>query len=137
MPLLEAGLVTNDFVSKAFKVPIVRNPFDRAIVLFEYTSFDISCQYIEARDMEPIGLKNSDGLSQLNPQVKWLVDSSNNSFVDHIYHFETLADSWQDIWRRTRMTGAVPILPKLNNLSDWHTRNTGPRDNSASVSRRF
>jgi len=122
--LIDAGLISHDFLSKAYKFTIVRNPFDRAVSLFEYlkqmqyipetTRFDLFCGYLEAEAWEKVGLINHDGLSQLNPQVKWLTDKTGKMFVDDIYRFETLAESWPEIWRKAGIETPAPDLPQLN-----------------------
>ena len=126
LKLVELGLVSKDFVAKAFKFTIVRNPFDRAVSLFEYlksdgqrflpktTNFEIFCSFLELGAFEEVGLINHDGLSQLNPQATWLVDKSNKLIADQVYRFENLSEQWPEIWRKVGLKEPAPNLPALN-----------------------
>lgn len=101
--LLDAELIDPRFYQEGWKFAFVRDPFDRAVSLFEYlrqhgwlpklTTFSIYCKYIDSGAYEPVGLINHDGLSQLNPQVAWLKDSSGELMTDYIGRFETLQES--------------------------------------------
>ncbi|CAN0380302.1 unnamed protein product, partial [Ectocarpus sp. 4 AP-2014] len=98
----ESGLLDAAYYSASWKFAFVRDPFDRAVSLFEYlhklerlppsTSFSTFCCYINRSEYEPVGLINHDGLSQLNPQVAWLKDDSGNLIADFIGRFEALLD---------------------------------------------
>jgi hypothetical protein len=122
--LVQAGLVSEEFMAKAVKFAIVRNPYDRLISLFEYlkrlrylpktSTFNIFCHYLQVRAFEKVGLSNHDGLSQLNSQVTWLIDSSGTLTIDKIYRYEQLSSSWPELWANIGFQGEAPILPKLN-----------------------
>jgi hypothetical protein len=117
--LVETGLVAGEYFDKAFKFTIVRNPFDRAVSLYEYqikthalpatTSFAIFCRYLVERAYEKVDLYNRVGLSQLNPQVDWLRDRSGKIFTDYMGRFESLDLDLNRI--RSRLG-----LPELNKL---------------------
>jgi hypothetical protein len=122
--LIEAGLVSEEFVANAVKFTIVRNPYDRLISLFEYlrrlgyvpktSTFNIFCHYLQERAMEKVGLTNHDGLSQLNSQVTWLRDPSGKMTIDKIYRYEQLSSSWPELWAGIGFQEDVPALPRLN-----------------------
>ena len=122
--LIRAGLVSEEFVAKAVKFTIVRNPYDRLISLFEYlrrlgflpktSTFGIFCHYLQEHAMEKVGLRNHEGLSQLNPQVTWLRDTSGKLTIDKIYRYEQLSSSWPELWASIGFQGEAPVLPRLN-----------------------
>jgi hypothetical protein len=122
--LVEDGLVTREFFEKAFKFTIVRNPFDRAVSLFEYlkrlgylpktTNFEIFCAFLEQKAFEKVELTNHDGLSQLNSQVTWLLDASGKLMADKVYRFENLSEEWPAIWQRVVGRKNAPNLSALN-----------------------
>jgi chondroitin 4-sulfotransferase 11 len=101
MELVGAGFISSDYFHRAFKFTIVRNPYDRAVSLFEYlkkmgnlpptTTFSIFCQYLKASAFEPVGLYNHKNLNQLNPQVDWLKGEDGNIMCDYIGKFEDLS----------------------------------------------
>jgi hypothetical protein len=80
--LVGRGYVSRAFDESAFKFCITRNPYDRAVSLFHYllqkrripgeTSFLEFCRLLYETSCEPIGLFNTRGLSQCNPQVRWI-----------------------------------------------------------------
>lgn len=122
--LVDAGLVSVDYFRRARKFAVVRDPFDRAISLFEYfkrlrrlpatTTFDIFCEFIEKRAWEKVGMKNHDGLSQLNPQVTWVTYSDGKVFVRDIFRYEEIECQWPKIWALLGLHSPVPPLRRLN-----------------------
>jgi hypothetical protein len=122
--LIQAGLVSEEFVAKAVKFTIVRNPYDRLISLFEYlrrlgylpktSTFNIFCHYLQEHAIERVDLANHDGLSQLNSQVTWLRDPSGRLTIDRIYRYEQLSNSWPELWAGIGFREEAPVLPKLN-----------------------
>jgi hypothetical protein len=119
--LREAGIITDEFHNSALKFAFVRNPFDRTVSLFEYSrligkipatmGFPTFCQMIKDHAFEDIGDYNHLGLSQLNPQVRWLIGAKGELCVDFLGRFESFADDVQIVLRRLNLPitgGAVP-----------------------------
>lgn len=121
--LLEGGFVDPDYFRRALKFAFVRNPFDRAVSLFEFlkrrrnlpqaTSFPIFCEFIRHRAYEPIGLYNRTELSQLNSQCTWLKDAAGNPLCDFIGRYENLEEDFNTI--KQRIGGGVN-LPQLGHF---------------------
>jgi hypothetical protein len=80
--LVKNGYISEKFNKSSFKFCFSRNPYDRAVSLYFYLkktnridqnwSFLSFCRYLRQHGCEKIGLYNRHGLSQCNPQVKWI-----------------------------------------------------------------
>jgi len=118
--LIAGGWLDPDYFRRAFKFAFVRNPFDRAVSLFEFlkrrgnlpqaTNFPIFCEFIRRQAYEPIGLYNRTELSQLNSQCTWLKDADGSYFCDFIGRYENLAEDWNTIRQRIGDKVALPSL---------------------------
>jgi len=122
--LREAGIVTDEFYNSALKFAFVRNPFDRTVSLFEYSrligkippsmGFPTFCQMLKDHAYEDIGDYNHLGLSQLNPQVRWLIGAKGGLCVDFVGRFENFADDIQIVMRRLNLSVASGAIPHAN-----------------------
>jgi hypothetical protein len=122
--LREAGVINDAFYHSALKFAFVRNPFDRAVSLFEYsrligklppmTCFSIFCQMLKDHAYEDIGDYNHLGLSQLNPQVRWLMGRQGELCVDFIGRFESFASDAQIVMRRLNLAMETDSVPHTN-----------------------
>lgn len=95
-PLVADGLVSPQFVENAFKFVVTRDPYARAVSLYQYLhepllskqpeppSFLAFLDLLAAGRYAKIGPYNSRGLSQCNPQTEWLRDLP----PDKIYKIE-------------------------------------------------
>lgn len=124
--LLDSGYVSHDFDRSSFKFCFSRNPYDRAVSLFFFLkrinrinqdwSFLIFCRYLRDNGYQDIGLYNSNGLSQCNPQIKWV---ENNS-IDYYGKVETLEDDLNKILSALDLPPASP--PHANSTSHMNSR---------------
>jgi hypothetical protein len=102
--LVEAGFLDANYAYNAWKFAVVRNPYDRAVSLFEYlkklrtlpleTTFALFCDYLRAGSYSPVGLYNEQSLSLVNRQVSWVFPSNERLHADYVVHFETLKDDF-------------------------------------------
>ena len=127
--LIQAGILSRDYLHRAWKFTFVRNPYDRAVSLYTYfisdlsrrmlptTTFSIFCMYLEQNAYEPIGLYNWKGLSQLNPQVAWLRDSDGTFLCDFVGKFENLDSDFEQVSQTLRLRTIPKRLPRENRTS--------------------
>jgi len=101
--LVKQGYVNDRFDATAYKFCFSRNPYDRAISLYEYfkgdfpegTSFPDFIRKITENGVRPIGLFNSAGLSSCNPQVRWI----ENVKIDFYGTYENLGQDFNIVLR--------------------------------------
>jgi hypothetical protein len=122
--LREAGIISDEFYKSALKFAFVRNPFDRAVSLFEYSrligkipgsmGFPTFCQMLKDHAYEDIGDYNHLGLSQLNPQTRWLIGGKGELCVDFVGRFERYEDDVQVVLRRLNLSIENGGIPHVN-----------------------
>lgn len=122
--LVREKFLSQEFVDRAWKFAFVRNPFDRAVSLFEYlkfkqdfpatTSFSIFCQYLSQRAFVPIGLYNHFQLNQLNPQYVWLQDAEGRMLPDFIGRFERFDQDVRIVCRELQLQSGRTQPERLN-----------------------
>ena len=134
--LLDEGYVSQEYDKRAFKFCFVRNPFDRAVSLYEYlkkmsrlhhnTSFRTFCHLVRDRDFDSIGLFNSRGISQCNQQVDWIRDRKGNQFVDFVGRFENLQADFESICLTLGLSTQVGHLNKSerSQCADYYDEET-------------
>ena len=124
--LLRQTHVSPDFDKKAFKFTIVRDPYDRAVSLYEYLkarnklchnyeSFLDFLRRLNANGITPIGLYSSKETSHCNPQVRWLEKIN----LDFIGRFENLENDLQSV--NLRLGISELIIPKKNKSNRGNT----------------
>jgi Sulfotransferase family len=115
--LVREGHVCGEFDRTSYKFAFVRNLYDRAVSLFFFLkknrtlaadeTFLGFCRMLSEEGCEPIGTYNVKGLSQCNPQVRWL----ENITLDFMGRFESLEEDCNVILRR--FNPKIQVLPKL------------------------
>ena len=91
------GYIDSKFFEKAYKFAFVRNPYERAISLYEYhrkmgfindkLTFEAFLSWLYYNPPEEIGLKIRYGLSLCNPQSRWL-NNIQLDFLGRVENFE-------------------------------------------------
>lgn len=110
--------VDSRYFARAFKFSFVRNPYARTVSLFLYlkkegrikntATFLEFCRLLDDDAVEPIGLYNSKGLSQCNPQMSWLRGID----LDYLGRYEDLQASYHFLADTFNLP--VKTLPHLN-----------------------
>lgn len=113
--------VSAGFDRSAYKFAFSRDPYDRAVSLYLYLKADERAgitgasflQFLQKLDSEgctPIGLFNVDGLSQCNPQVRWIENTS----LDFLGRVESLETDLQKLCHELAIPYSPP--PHLNRM---------------------
>lgn len=120
--LVTDGVISSRFTASSYKFAIVRNPFDRAVSLFEYLRkhrrippqmpFEMFAELLALGRHDPPGLYHVRDLSQCNPQVAWLTDDSGDIIADDIGRMEDIDSFVTQL--QTRLEISSKVLPILN-----------------------
>ena len=116
--LVRKGFVSRQFDESAYKFAFVRNPYGRAVSLYFYLkkygilpsseSFLGFCRRLNEYGCEPIGLYNVSGLSQCNPQIRWI----ENIKMDFIGRFESIGEDSEKVFNELGLQNVH--LPEIN-----------------------
>lgn len=119
--LVVKGYIPGKFDDTAYKFAFVRNPYARAVSLHSYfkrngklpkdESFLSFCRRLHDRGCEPIGLYNTQGFSQANPQMRWIEQVE----LDDLGRVENIDQDAARIFARLGLEYAP--IPKLNTSS--------------------
>jgi hypothetical protein len=130
--LVEDGFVSREFVDRAFKFAIARDPYTRAVSLYRYLSHRIMSNWHEQPSFpdflqivadgyyDRVGSYVYIGLSLCNPQVEWL----KGAWPDKIYKTENLDEFVTDIGQRWGIEETR--MPHLNRSATANVEITGP-----------
>jgi hypothetical protein len=112
--VVERGVVTQEYLDRAFKFGFVRNPWSRMVSLWSYlTKAGIPRKGVEfeeflemvAAGVPPVGPYNRQGLSQTRTMSEWLQEGS----VDFIGQVERQED-FEALGRHLGIEGCFPVL---------------------------
>ena len=119
--LIERGALPEDYVRRAFRFTIVRNPFDRFVSLWRHfarghrwhhdVTIDAFCDLLSASRFAPPSLDYEPGLWFFRPMTDWLDLTSLNLEVDFVGRFEDLSGA---VSRIRREIPNFPEPPHLN-----------------------
>jgi hypothetical protein len=121
--LLDAGLLCPDYFARSWKFAIVRNPFDRAVSVYEYfkkvqtlpqnTSFKLFCHMLAEHWHAPVGGYHCLDRNHMNPQVGWLLDAKGTLMTDDLIQIEAIETLPELMKQRTGLTFPT-VLNRLN-----------------------
>jgi hypothetical protein len=110
-----------------FKFGFVRNPWDRAVSLYERTealqlkekmTFDEFVDWIQYSSSTCVHS------SPHRYQLDWFVDPNGNVLADFIGKFERLDDDWAIVARKLGVTATLPhrrVNPRARHYTDYYT----------------
>lgn len=121
LTLMDMRLVSKSYNANCYKFTVVRNPYTRAVSLYNYM---IAKKKIEETTFEkflddvllkrpPIGTYNSWGLSQTNPQIDWLISPKGGIIANQVFRFEKLEEVESELSAKLGFA-AKTKLPRLN-----------------------
>jgi hypothetical protein len=116
--LVEEQYVKPSFDENAFKFCFHRNPYDRAISLYEYLKPSLKkeitflqfLRHINKHGVKEIGLYNGKELSHSNPQVRWIEDVD----IDFYGRFDNLENDLRELFGILNLTPFGLPLPHKN-----------------------
>ncbi|MCA9235961.1 MAG: sulfotransferase family 2 domain-containing protein [Planctomycetales bacterium] len=130
MDLNRDHLVSDAFMETSWKFAYVRNPFDRAVSLFEYlrrvgtlpmaTTFSIFCHYLRDEAYDAIGLYNHRGLNQLNPQVAWMTGDDGAILADFVGRFESFEADSRTVFEKLGVPDSMQRIERTNATERSH-----------------
>jgi hypothetical protein len=109
--LVADGSIHPDCINQWFKFAFIRNPWDRMVSLYHYLfevrgihreaepdvkTFSDFVMRVTSEPIPPPGAYNWKGLSQANPQSKWLIYERGPQ-VDFMGRFERLQKDWDHV----------------------------------------
>jgi hypothetical protein len=148
LSLRTAGVISDKYHRSSYKFSITRRPYERAVSLYNYLTNDTKIKYWNfdffldqvMTKRPPVGLYNSYGISQTNPQVDWILDENGESFLNESFKIEDLEflyKSFSDAYgisfakdrrenvspkRITVKNDIIPVRERIEKINDIYSR---------------
>jgi hypothetical protein len=128
--LVSLGIVNQSFLGSSFKFSITRDPYARAVSLYNYLR---GIGVIEKRKCfaqflldvhhkrPPVGLYGRRSLSQANPQVDWLIGANGDFLTDKIFdvaEIEKLSDDMRKRFGKPLSVKKINVSKKVISIED-------------------
>ncbi len=122
LELLKQNYITPQFDATSFKFSFVRNPYDRAVSIYEYFihlkriepsfTFMQFTELMKNKDYQYVGLASDENFSHCNKQSSYLFDSKGILIADYVGKVENINSDFKEICNHLNINENLEHLNK-------------------------
>lgn len=131
--LLKQNYITSNFDATSFKFTFVRNPYDRAVSIYEYFirlkrieptfTFKQFTELMKNKEYQYVGLASDENFSHCNKQSSYLYDGNNKLIADYVGKVENIDTDFKEICDHLKINENLDHLNKSSrkNLDHYYS----------------